>query len=72
MVEAFLERPVNPVWWMGLISGIAMAGFVFWSADRFFAERAYLLLVFAGLWAVMQGTTQIARAFAVRRLHDGL
>ena len=25
MVRAFLERPVNPLWWMGLISGIAGA-----------------------------------------------
>jgi uncharacterized membrane protein HdeD (DUF308 family) len=72
MVEAFLERPVNPLWWMGLVSGILMAGLAFWSAGRFFIHRAYLLLVFAGLWALMQGITHIARAFAVRRLHDGL
>jgi uncharacterized membrane protein HdeD (DUF308 family) len=72
MVEAFLERPVNPFWWLGLISGILMTGLAFWSEGQFFIHRAYLLLVFAGFWALMQGVTQIARAFAVRRLRDGL
>jgi uncharacterized membrane protein HdeD (DUF308 family) len=27
-----------------------------------------VLLVFAGIWALMQGTTDIMRAFEVRRL----
>jgi uncharacterized membrane protein HdeD (DUF308 family) len=72
MVQAFLERPVNPLWWIGLISGILMTGLSFWTAGQFFIHKAYLLLVFAGFWALMQGITHIARAFAVRRLHDEL
>ena len=72
MVEAFLERPVNPLWWMGLISGILMTGLAFSAAGQLYVHRAYLLLVYAGLWALMQGITHIARAFAIRRLHDEL
>ena len=34
MVEAFLERPVNPLWWMGLIAGILMTGLAFSAAGQ--------------------------------------
>ena len=72
MVQAFLERPVNPLWWIGLISGVVMTGIAFWAAGQLFATKAYTLLVFAGLWALMQGITDLVRAFEVRRLHDDL
>ena len=72
MVQAFLERPVNPMWWLSLISGILMTGIAFWAAGQLFATRVYTLLVFAGIWALMQGTIDIARAFEVRRLHKEL
>jgi uncharacterized membrane protein HdeD (DUF308 family) len=72
MVRAFLERPVNPLWWLGLISGVLMTGVAFWTAGQFFGTKAYLLLVLAGTWALMQGVTDIVRAFAVRRLHQQL
>ena len=72
MVQAFLERPVNPLWWLGLISGILMTGIAFWSAGQLFAAKAYTLLVFAGIWALMQGTVDIVRAFEVRRVHNEL
>ena len=47
-----------------------MTGIAFWAAGQLFATKAYTLLVFAGIWALMQGTTDIVRAFEVRRLHD--
>jgi hypothetical protein len=36
-----------------------------------FTTKAYTLLIFAGIWALMQGITDIARAFAVRSLRNG-
>jgi uncharacterized membrane protein HdeD (DUF308 family) len=72
MIRSFVERPLNPLWWLGLISGILMSGLAFWTAGQFFIERAYVLLVFAGVWALMQGVADIARAFEVRRLHETL
>ena len=69
MTQAFLERAVNPTWWLTLISGILMTGIAFWTAGQLFATKAYTLLVFAGIWALMQGTVDIARAFEVRRLN---
>ena len=72
MVRAFLIRPLNPSWWLGLIAGVLMTGMAFWTAGQFFIEKVYVLLVFAGLWALMEGITGIVRAFEVRGLHEQL
>jgi uncharacterized membrane protein HdeD (DUF308 family) len=72
MIRAFLERAVNPVWWLGLISGILMTAMAFWTAGQFFITKAYVLLVFAGIWALMEGIMSLVRAFEVRQLHKEL
>jgi uncharacterized membrane protein HdeD (DUF308 family) len=72
MVRAFLERVVNPLWWLTLISGILMTVLAFWTAGQFFIEKAYVLLVFAGIWALMEGITDIIRAFQVREVREQL
>ena len=72
MVRAFLERVINPLWWIGLISGILMTTLAFWTSGQFFIHKAYVLLVFAGIWALMQGITTIVRAFQVRALSEEL
>jgi uncharacterized membrane protein HdeD (DUF308 family) len=72
IVEAFVTREVNDLWWLGLISGILMLIMAFWTSGQFFIQKAYVLLVFAGIWALMKGVTDIVRAFQVRRLHREL
>jgi uncharacterized membrane protein HdeD (DUF308 family) len=72
MVRAFLERAVNPLWWLDLISGVLMTALAFWTSGQFFIHKAYVLLVFAGIWALMQGTLNIVRAFQLRRMHEAL
>lgn len=72
MVRAFMEREINPLWWLGLISGVLMTAMAFWTSGAFFIQKAYVLLVFAGVWALMQGITSIVRAFAIRALHEQL
>jgi uncharacterized membrane protein HdeD (DUF308 family) len=71
-VRAFLERPLNQLWWLGLISGILMTVLAFWTAGQFFIEKAYVLLVFAGIWALMEGITDVVRAFEIRELREHL
>ena len=68
IIQAFVERDTNPLWWLGLTSGILMVVLAFWTSGQFFIEKAYTLLVFAGIWALMHGVGDIVRAFAVRRL----
>ena len=70
MVRAFLERLINPLWWTGLISGILMTTLAFWTSGQFFIHKAYVLLVFAGIWALMQGIASILRAFEIRALRE--
>jgi uncharacterized membrane protein HdeD (DUF308 family) len=68
MVQAYMERAVNGLWWLGLISGILMVILAFWVSGQFFLDRAATLLVFAGVWALMKGITDIVRAFQMRGL----
>jgi len=70
LIRAFIEREVNPLWWLGLISGILMLILAFWTSGQFFIEKAYTLLIFAGIWALMTGLTDIVKAFQVRSLRN--
>jgi uncharacterized membrane protein HdeD (DUF308 family) len=69
-IEAFLSRDENSVWWLGLGSGILMIILAFWTSGQFFIDKAYVLLAFAGVWALLHGLTDIARAFMVRAVRD--
>jgi len=72
VTRAFVDRAENDLWWLGLTAGIFMLILAFWTSGQFFIHKAYLLLVFAGAWALMQGVTDIVRAFAVRSVHKAL
>ena len=72
IVEALVSRDENDLWWLGLISGILMGAMAFWTSGQFYIHKAYTLLVFAGIWALMKGVTDIVRAFQVRRVHRAL
>jgi uncharacterized membrane protein HdeD (DUF308 family) len=72
MTQAFLERPVNSLWWTTLISGILMTGLAFWASGQLFTTKLVTLLIFAGFWALMQGILDITRAFSVREVHKEL
>ena len=71
-IRAFLEKGVSPVWWLGLISGPMMIVLAFWTSGQFFITKAYTLLVFAGIWALMHGISDIVRAFQVRAVGKAL
>jgi uncharacterized membrane protein HdeD (DUF308 family) len=67
IIQAFAERHVNELWWLSLTAGILMVILAFWVEGEFFLSKAYTLLVFAGIWALMHGITDIIRAFQIRR-----
>jgi uncharacterized membrane protein HdeD (DUF308 family) len=68
IIEAFAGREVNELWWLGLVAGILMVMLAFYTGGQFFIEKAYLLLIFAGIWALMTGVTDIVRAFQIRKV----
>jgi uncharacterized membrane protein HdeD (DUF308 family) len=68
IVEAFATRAMNPLWWLGLIAGILMVGLGFWATGQFLVTKAYYLLIFAGIWALLHGITDIIKALQIKRL----
>jgi uncharacterized membrane protein HdeD (DUF308 family) len=68
IIQAFTDRLLNPLWWLGLVAGILMVILGFWTSGQFFIHKAYVLLAFAGIWALMQGVRDIIIAFALRSL----
>lgn len=72
MIRSIIERGDNPLWVLGVISGLIMIVLAFWTGGQFFLEKAYALLVFAGIWAMLHGITDIGRAFVLRASRDQL
>jgi uncharacterized membrane protein HdeD (DUF308 family) len=70
IIQAFADRDVSDLWWLGLISGVLMIILAFWTGGQFFIDKAYVLLVFAGIWALMHGVGDIVRAFQLRSLKN--
>jgi uncharacterized membrane protein HdeD (DUF308 family) len=68
VIEAFISRAYNDLWWLNLIAGILMGIIAFWVEGQFLIERVYTLLLFAGLWALMTGIIDIIRAFQIRKV----
>jgi uncharacterized membrane protein HdeD (DUF308 family) len=68
LIEAFATASMNPLWWLGLISGIIMVVLGFWAAGQFFYTKVYVLLVFAGIWLLLHGISDIVKAFQIRKV----
>jgi uncharacterized membrane protein HdeD (DUF308 family) len=68
IIQAFAVRDFDDLWWLWLISGISMIILAFWTGGQFFFEKVYVLLTFAGIWALFQGTNDVVRAFQIRKL----
>ncbi len=70
IIEALTTKAANSLWWLGLISGIFMVLLAYWTSAQTFTTKAYMLLVFAGIWAMLHGITDIVKAFMVRSLRN--
>ena len=70
IIQAFVSREINELWWLGLLAGILMVILAFWTGGQFFIEKSYVLLVFAGIWALLQGVNDVVRAFQIRKLGE--
>jgi uncharacterized membrane protein HdeD (DUF308 family) len=69
-IRAFMLKAVESTWWMELVAGVLMLVMAFWTSGQFFIEKAYTLLVFAGIWALLHGITDIVGAFRIRTLRN--
>ena len=71
IIRGIGSRGENPYWWLGLVSGILLILLALWvsGSDRVFnlQARAFLVLFWVGLMALIRGITAIVLAFAIRR-----
>ena len=70
IVRGVSSRSENPYWWLGLVSGILLILLALWvsGSDRIFNlhTRAFLVLFWVGLMALIRGVTAIVLAFTIR------
>ena len=66
VVEGLSIRDIEELWWLTLVAGILMLIIAFWVGGQFFFDKAYILLVFAGMWALLRGFLDLIRAFQIR------
>jgi uncharacterized membrane protein HdeD (DUF308 family) len=70
IIRGVASRPVNPYWWVKLVTGILLMLLAFWvsGSDRVYAlaQRTYLILYWVGFLALFRGFSQLMLAFTVR------
>jgi uncharacterized membrane protein HdeD (DUF308 family) len=69
LIIAFSDR--TGLWWLRMISGFICIGLAFWASGEF-GKQAYLLLIWAGLFALFRGINSFFVAFSLRSLRKEL
>jgi uncharacterized membrane protein HdeD (DUF308 family) len=68
IIQSLTVKAVDDLWWFGLIAGILLIILAFWTAGQFFVTKAYTLLVFSGIFALVHGVMDIVRSFQIRKM----
>jgi uncharacterized membrane protein HdeD (DUF308 family) len=68
IIEAFATKSDNPLWWLGLLSGLIMVGMAWWVSQQNTVAKVFTLLTFAAIWALIHGIGDIIRAFQIKKL----
>ena len=63
---AAMSRVINPLWWLGLLTGLLEIGLGFWASQQYVQARAALLLLWVGFYAIFRGISDLVIAFEVR------
>ena len=63
---AAMSRVINPLWWLGLVTGLLEIGLGFWASQQYVPARAALLLLWVGFYAIFRGISDLVIAFEVR------
>jgi uncharacterized membrane protein HdeD (DUF308 family) len=76
IIRAVSSRGENPYWWLGLVVGVLLILLALWlsGSDRIFnlQARAFLVLFWVGLMALIRGVTAIVLAFTIRHADRAL
>ncbi len=66
IIENVMTNEVNPMWGLGLVTGVLVVFLGFWAAQQFYPARAELILLWVGFMALFRGIGQLVLAFHVR------
>jgi uncharacterized membrane protein HdeD (DUF308 family) len=69
ITRSVMAQPINPVWWLGLVTGILEIALGFWASQQYVAARATLLVLWVGFFAIFRGISDLVSAFEVRSAH---
>ncbi|HTG48297.1 MAG TPA: DUF308 domain-containing protein [Actinomycetota bacterium] len=72
IVENVMTREVNPMWGLGLATGILVVLLGFWAAQQFYPARAELILLWVGFMALFRGIGQLVLAFSIHHAQKEL
>jgi uncharacterized membrane protein HdeD (DUF308 family) len=61
-----MAQRVNPMWWLGLVTGILEIALGFWASQQYISARAALLVLWVGFFAIFRGISDLVIAFEVR------
>ena len=67
IIRATMSRDFNPLWGLGLVTGILLLLLGIWASQRYYPARAALILIYVGFMALFRGIGQIVLAFGVRK-----
>ena len=65
VIQAVLTRATNPLWWLWLVTGLALILLGFWCSQQLVETKGKLLLFYIGLFALFRGIQQIVFAFHI-------
>jgi uncharacterized membrane protein HdeD (DUF308 family) len=71
LITSIESRPINSVWWLGMVTGILEIFVGFWASQQLIAARAVLLIIFVGVLALFRGITEIVLAFELKGAQHG-
>lgn len=66
------SKPVNDLWWLGVIGGLLEVFIGFWISVQSSATQAAFLIIWAGLLALFRGVFEIVLAFELRSAQSRL
>ena len=66
IVLAVESKGLNPIWGLGLATGIVEVLLGFWASQQFYPARAALILIWIGFMALFRGAASIAIGIQLR------
>ena len=65
-------RGLNPVWGLGLATGIIEVLLGFWASQQYYPARAALILIWVAFMAMFRGAADIVIGIQLRKAHKAL